>query len=99
MRLCALACAADGILAEGITQKKPVTIGYGTQHGNEGAHRDELFVPVIGTYRVMKGMFSWSRADLGESGTVDISEQLATRRSRCCKACTETKRKKDENEK
>lgn len=36
------------LLAEGIAQNKPVILAYGTEHGDESAHRGELTVRVRG---------------------------------------------------
>jgi len=50
----ALARAADHLVSEGILQKKPVIIGYGTGRGNGGGHKGEPSVPVKAMYRALK---------------------------------------------
>jgi len=64
--------AADEGLAEGIAQKRPVNMRYGTWHGTRGRQRHELSVPLKRIYRLMKEAFSRVRTALKEQSMVDV---------------------------
>ena len=73
----ARAHASDRVLAEGLTQKKPMIAGYGTGRGTGGRHRSEASAPV----RRVCSARSMRRCD-GPPGTPDHSRVTPVRAAR-----------------
>jgi hypothetical protein len=77
----ALARAADHLVSEGVLQRKPVIIGYGTGRGNGGGHKGEPSVPVKAMYRALKMAFKRHRL---EGGILNVWEHYTTQKCHRC---------------
>jgi len=84
----ALARAADHLVSEGILQKKPVIIGYGTGRGNGGGHKGEPSVPVKAMYRALKMAFKRHRL---EGGILNVWEHYTTQKCHRCEQIMATR--------
>jgi hypothetical protein len=80
---------ADSVLAEGITQKNHVMVGYCKVRGNGGEHFGEPPVSVRGICRAIKQAFTRHPSTLELEDVMDIWKRLTTVTCDHCKACTE----------
>jgi len=89
MKQRALACAADGRLAEGISQIVLVILGYSTERGNGVKHVGKPSLPVQGTYRAVKHALMCQRTAVGRESIEDTFGHLTSTECHCCAGHTE----------
>ena len=87
----ALARAADRLVMDGVLQKRPVIIGYGTGRGKGGGHKGEPAVPVKAMYRELEMAFRRHRQGGLQGGIVDVWEHLTTKKCHRCEQLTVTR--------
>jgi len=84
----ALARAADSLVKDGVLQKRPVIIGYGTGRGSGGGHKGEPSVPVKAMYRALKEAFKRHRC---KGGILDVWEFYTTLKCHRCHEVMKTR--------
>ena len=85
----ALARAADNLVMDGVLQKRPVIIAYGTGFGGACGGRGEASVPVKAMYKALMAAFRRHRI---RGGVIDVWEHLTTCKCYKCEQRMATRR-------